>query len=291
MKMYHVVADGFERFRIREYCSVLPEISGEEKEFLDSFVQEQRAKARERDGSFYDGDIVGLLMQSLQTDGSEISAATQRIKYSYHAGLYRVDPNAALQALYVNGIMITRDNRLVLGTTQATEADWMGKLSLPAGAVDVGPDGYPSLGAQVLREFAEECGLSIDHHVAERKIFPGWINGMSAREGNYHLTVSFICPLIFNEMEMSEYFRDWKALQEKSGGGKVEFENLRFLPNDPRYISEFVKEQDTSGNARTLGKSLDVMEEWASRYGCDMEELKGSKGETRLYLPQPRIPE
>ena len=89
---------------------------------------------------------------------------------------------------------------------------------------------------------------------------------------------------------MNDYFNDWKA--QNYHEERMEFEDLRFLPNDPKYILRFIEEQDGGNNAqRMLGKSLDVIEEWAKRYKCNIECLKNSKMETHFYLPQLRISE
>lgn len=247
-------------------------------------------------GVFYDGDLVGVEMNSFLSSGDELSFDTQRMSYSQHAGLFRKSTNAPLQALYVNSLMVTEDERLVFGVTQATETDWLGKLSVPAGAVKEGPDGYPSLGAQLYREITEEVGISPDYHIRNEVIIPGWINGMSQREKNYHLTASFVTPLKLTEKEIKEWFKDWitalkkwsSFARERGLNIKSEFADLRFLPNDRNYLLKFIEEQDKMNTkANLLGKSLDVVEEWVRSYNCDIEALKASKTGARIYLPQP----
>ena len=297
--LYHIVADGFSRIRIRDHNPELFGISDKDKKYLESFVEEQTRKAKERGGVFYDGSLIGILMDSFMIKDGELSFDAQNINYSQHAGLFRKSFNAPLQAMYVNGLTITQDNKLVFGTTQATEADWMGKLNLPAGGLKIGPDGFPSLGAQFYEEIIEELGITPDYHIKNKEIIPGWINGMSKREGNYHLTTSFITYLLSNEKELSQYFGDWKEAQIKwmmnarERGEKVgitEFKELRFLPNDQKYLLKFIEEQDAKGkSANMLGKSLDVIEEWVRTYNCDIEKLKSSKDNTEIYLPQPKF--
>lgn len=288
MKKYHIVADGYESFRIGGCHPVLPELSPENKRLLENFVKEQRKKAEEKGGSFYDGNLVGVVINSWRTHGTEVSALTQRIKYSYHAGLYRNEHNAPIQALYTNGLMITKDNRLVFGTTQIVETDWLGKLGLPAGVTKTNKHDHVELTVQALRKFEEDCGIR-KHHIVDGTLIPGWVNGMSSRERNYHLTASFICPLNLTEKEMKEYFDAWKNLMEITGN-KMKFKYIGFLPNEPEYVSSFVQKQDQMGkDANMLGKSLDVIQEWAEKYKCDVEKLKESKGKPKVYPQQPKI--
>ncbi len=298
MNLYHIVADGFSSVRIRSYNPELFKVSNDKKRYLDDFVEEQIKNAKAKGGLFYDGELIGVLMDSFKIKNNEISFDAQKMNYSQHAGLFRKDSNALIQAFYVNGLTITYDNRLIFGTTQATEADWMGKLNLPAGSLRISPDGYPSLGSQFYEEIIEELGIAPDYHIKDKKIIPGWINGMSKRENNYHLTTSFITNLRLTEKEMKEYFDDWKNAQlrwiksaeERGEKVKLEFKDLRFIPNDNKYLINFIEEQDNKGKgANILGKSLDVIEEWTTKYNCDVEKLKSSKDKARIYLPQPKI--
>ncbi len=297
-KSYHIVADGFSSIKVTAYNPGLFSHPTAERAFLDKFVAEQTARAQARNGLFFDGDLVGIVMSSLVPQGQTLKAEAQHLKYSEHAGLFRSNPEAPVQAAYVNSLAITQDGYLVFGTTQATEADWMGKLGLPAGGLNLGPDGFPSLGTQIYRELSEELGIASEYHFME-ELIPGWMNGGSKREGNYHVTVSFVTPLRLNKAEMDEYFKDWKAANEKWMNAakargekvKVEFKDLRFIPNDQKYMLQFIAEQDSKGkNANLLGKSLDVVEEWARKYNCDPEQLKESKKlGTQVYLPQPKL--
>ena len=60
--------------------------------------------------------------------------------------------------------------------------------------------------------------------------------------------------------------------------GITEFKELRFLPNDQKYLLKFIEEQDAKGkSANMLGKYLDVIEEWVRTYNCDIEKLKSSR--------------
>lgn len=282
MKKYHIVADGFSVVKATSYKASV--FSTPDKDaFLEDFIDRQRRASMGKGGSFYDGDIVGLLTSSVSVNGNEVNFETQRIKYSQHAGLFRGDANSPIQAMYVSGLLVTSDNRIVLGTTQATEADWMGRLGIPAGALNVSPDGFPSLGAQIYREISEEIGIAPDY-MTHDSILPGWINSTSTREHNYHFTTSFVVPIILAERQMREFFGDWKHAQE-SIGRKTEFKDVKFLPNDPHYIDRFAEDQDRKGrNADLLGKSLDVIEEWATKYGCDPEKLKASKTGAKIYI-------
>lgn len=288
---YHVVADGFSSIRINSYNPEQFKNSECENERLDAFVKEQTERAQRRGGSFYDGAMIGILVDSIKTNKGELSFDTQNMRYSQHAGLFRTNPFAPIQAAYVNAVALTLDNRIVLGTTQATEANWMGKLSIPAGGLTLGPDGFPSLGHQLYAELSEELGISPEYHLS-RRIIPGWITGASAREGNYHLTTSFIVPLQMTKNNLKEWFDDWKSAQQKwltKSGRKIELKDLRFLPNDPARLNFFLSEQDSRGkDANILGKTADVIDVWANRYNCDSHKLRNSE-ETRVYLPQPKI--
>jgi len=62
--LYHIVADGFSRIRIRDHNPELFGISDKDKKYLESFVEEQTRKAKERGGVFYDGSLIGILMDS-----------------------------------------------------------------------------------------------------------------------------------------------------------------------------------------------------------------------------------
>lgn len=299
VKPYHIVADGFSRIRVRSYNPEKFPVNPEEQRFLDDFVAKQTEAAEKRGGRFYDGDMVGAWMSSIAADGPELGMTTQAMKYSQHAGLFRDNPRSPIQAVYVNALCITRDGRVVFGKSQATETQWMGRFGIPAGGVLVGPDGYVSLGGEIGSEAVEEIGLVPEYHLAEPMI-PGWINGMSRREGNYHITTSFIAQLRLTAKECEEYFKDWKAAQDKLREKmmvrgeklpKVEFEQLAFVPNDAKEFGKIVEEQAAKGkNAQIMGKSLDVVEEWVRTYKCDPEKLKESKKKgVRVYLPQPEI--
>jgi len=288
---YHVVADGFSSIRVNAYNPEQFKTSEGENERLDDFVKKQTERARRNGGSFYDGEMIGTLVDSIKTNKRELSFNAQNMRYSQHAGLFRINPFAPIQATYVNAVTLTLDDRIVLGTTQATEANWMGKLSIPAGGLTLGPDGFPSLGHQLYAELSEEVGISPEYHLIG-KIIPGWIAGASAREGNYHLTTSFVVPLQMTENDLKEWFNDWKFAQQKwlvKSGRKIELKDLRFLPNDPTKLNVFLSEQDSRGeNANILGKTADVIDIWANRYNCDPHKLQNLK-EARVYLPQPKI--
>lgn len=299
LKPYHIVADGFSRIRVRSYNPEKFPVNPEEQRFLDDFVAKQTEAAQKKGGRFFDGDMVGVRMDSLAADGPELSFDAQVMKYSQHAARFRGNPTSPMQAVYVNALCITRDGKLVFGRSQATEAQWMGRFGIPAGGVLVGPDGYVSLGNEIGAECGEEVGLVPEYHLAERMI-PGWIGGMSRREKNYHLTTSFVAPLRLTAKEYEEYFADWKAAQDKLREHtaqrsekipKVEFAQLVFLPNDAKKLVPIIEEQDAKGNdAQIMGKSLDVVEEWARTYKCDPEGLKESKKDgAEVYLPQPEI--
>jgi hypothetical protein len=295
---YHIVADGFSRIRAVSHYQEIYQPSLAEQRSLDGFVSHQREQAQSHDGQFFDGNLIGVYLNSIVSEGSVLSFTARTIKYSQHAGLFRNKADSGIQAMYVNAIVITRDNRIVFGTTQFTEADYMGKMSVPAGALECGPDGWPSPGAQIYRELSEEIGFAADYHLSSA-IIPGWINGMSCRENNYHLTTSFIVPLKLTENEMQEYFRGWKAAQDSwisishahGEKTKTEFKDLIFVPNDPYYLANFIEEQDCMGSAaHLLGKSLDVIEEWVTQYKCNPETLLESRRDgTQVYLPQPLV--
>ena len=301
---YHVVAEGFSHIDLK-YSPETYAVSREEKEFLDDFVAIQAAKAKEKGGLFFDGDMTGILLRgenapTVRGNVDTLALNMQAMKYSQHAGLFRARHDAPIQAAYLCGLAITRDNYLVFGKNQATEVNFMGKLGIPAGGIIEGFGGAPSFD-QLYRELSEEIGFAEEYHL-DGKVILGWMNGMSAREGNYHLTTSFIVPLRLSKDELHDYFKDWKDTQqrllariEKSGGKKkkVEFADLHFLPNDADYLRNFIDEQDSKGkDANLLGKSLDVVEEWVSRYSCDpfKVELIAKNEGAIVYLPQPLIP-
>ena len=93
------------------------------------------------------------------------------------------------------------------------------------------------MGAQIYREMREEVGVTHDYHI--REIVPGWVNGMSTREGNYSLTASFVTQLKLSEKEIAEWFKDWKAAQDKWMASakaegviaKTEFKDIMLEPN------------------------------------------------------------
>lgn len=300
-KPYHIVAEGFSHIDIR-YNPGAFHVSSEEQEFLGNFVSVQAAKAKERGGLFFDGDMTGILLHgesAPKAEGDTIRLEMQAMKYSQHAGLFRAKHNSPIQAAYVSGLVITRDNYLVFGKNQATEVNFMGKLGIPAGGIIEGFAGAPSFD-QLYRELSEEIGFAEEYHL-EGEVIPGWMNGMSAREGNYHLTTSFVVPLRLSKDELHDYFKEWKETQQKllarieQSGGKrkrVEFADLHFLPNDAVYLREFIDDQDSKGAAANLlGKSLDVVDEWVRHYKCDPFRLALAKKDgVKLHLPQPLIP-
>lgn len=290
---YHIVADRFSTIGVRVHNPELYVPSPEDQKRIDAFVDSQTKRAKERGGAFYDGDMIGVPMNSFKTERSELSFDTRRLRYFQHAGVNRWEREAPIQAAYVNGLLITKDNRLVCGLSQVAEPQWLGTFGIPAGSLNLGPDGFPSMGAQIYREISEEVGIVPDYQIIE--IVPGWINGASKREKTYSLTTSFVVPLKMNEAEARDYFEGWKAAQEKwmssaTARGekmKTEFKRIHFLPNDPNYLQE-----DTikKGGVNIQGKSMDVVQEWAEEYGCDLERLKESKKSgARIFLPQPRI--
>ncbi|MFW6449547.1 MAG: NUDIX hydrolase [Nanoarchaeota archaeon] len=246
----------------------------------------EEAKNRRKGGTFYDGDLVAVDMALWEVNDYSLSVLGQRIKYSQHAGLYRKNPDAPFQAIYVNGIMITKDERIVLGKTQATEANWLGNLSLPAGGVKVPNKGAPSLPLEAMREMDEETGIFEYSHLPE--VIVGWINSKSEREGNYHLTQSYVCPLTISSSEMRDCFRDWKSDKEKEGK-QSEFSDLRFIPNNYKYLNSCIDKQDNHKNPVYSGKSLDVLEAWSRAYNCDLMKLIQSKDQPRIYLSQMNV--
>lgn len=290
MNEYNIIADGFSQINILKHYQEIPKVSEEEKRYLEDFVREQTRKSEERKGLFFDGDMIGVKINSIKSEGTKLELETQSMKYSQHAGLFRLNPNVPLQALYVNSILITKDDKIVFGTTQATEAQWMGKLNLPAGGLTLSPDKYPSPGEQIEREIAQEIGLISGVHYDEQGIIPGWMNGMSSREGNYHYTISFVTPLNLDEKQLIEWFEGIRDLVSRLGI-KTEFKKLSFFPNDPEYIKRFIEKQDEKGkDANLLGRSCDVIEEWSRTYECDPEKLKQSKLKgSKVYLSQPEI--
>lgn len=285
----HIVADGFLEADIKfnELEFKTPEA---DKSRLERFFTQQIENAKNRGGTFFDGDLVGINMSSLKSEGQKISFKAQNIKYSQHAGLFRDNSNAPIQALYVNALAVTSDDKLVLGVTQVAEAENIGKVGLSAGAVESKDrvNGRLSLEAAIARETGEELGLIPGQHYDV--LIPGWMNGGSVREGNYHLTVSHFVPLKLTAEQLKKYFDSWKA-KEDAKGAKTEFKGIEFIPNDPGYIREFIAQQDKAGkNAKLLGKSLDVLEVWAEKYNCDPRKLAESKKEgARVYLPQPKL--
>ncbi|MAG47684.1 hypothetical protein CL617_03685 [archaeon] len=287
-KSYHIIADGYKTIRIKSYNPNTPKISSTEKEFLKKFIKEQSEKSKSVGGSFYDGSLVGALIDSIKLKDKEISFDTQQIKYSQHTGLYRNSHSSKIQAVYVNSLVITDDNMLVFGKTQATEHDWMNRLGIPAGGLQESPDGSPSLGSTIYAELAEEIGIAPEHHIKKGGIIPGWISGASKREKNYHLTVSFITSLKLSQKEMTSWFKQWKnSVENNIKSIKVEFKDLEFIPNDYNHLKKFIVEQNKMGNKSViLPKTLDVLEEWVTTYKCDIKNLGKNKG---LYLPQPKL--
>lgn len=292
---YHVIADNFSSVRISSYNPEKFKTTEEQKQRIDAFAAEQMRRVREKGGLFFDGDLVGILMDSFKADDGQLSFDTQKIKYFQHAGLFRTDRCAPIQAMAVNSVMITSDGMIVFGKKQATEAGLMDKLGIPAGLLSIGPDGMPSLGAQIYREMSEEAGITPDYHIED--IVLGWTNGMSTRERNYHMTTSFVTLLKMPEKALNEWFDYWKFGQEhlmktEQAGKKTEFDGLHFIPNDPQYLRQIIEEQDEKWkNANLGGKSLDVIEAWVERYNCDISQLKASKSKGNIYLPQPAIAE
>lgn len=287
MKTYHIAADGFSRIRIRSYNHGLS-ISCEEQGYLDRFTKEQVRRAEEVGGLFYDSDMVGVKIDSICPENDTIVFDAQRIRYSQHAGLFRNNAAAPVQALYVEAITVTSDERLVFGLAQATEKAFMGKLSTPAGGVEIAPDGFPSVGGHLYRELSEELGISPDYHIMNENVVPGWVNGASKREGTYHLAFTFFVPLRLTEYELTQWFADWKNAQNRLNK-KTELGELFFIPNVPARVLRLLEESDNEKGRKVQGKDSDEVEEWATTYACDLEKLKASKTGARIYLPQPVI--
>lgn len=287
---FHVVADGFSEIEATDYTSEIFPVSAEQRAFLDNFTAEQIVKSKKTGGTFYDGDLVGVKMGSMRVKEGRLAFGLQKIKYSQHAGIFRGKHDSPIQALYVNGLVLTKDNYLVLGVTQIAESGNVGKVGLSAGAVEekdqVG--GKISLETAIAREMNEELGLEHKRHY--EGMVPGWMNGASQREKNYHLTTSFVVPVRMTAEEMTKYFNDWKKEQEKAGK-KTEFKGIALLENSTDKIKAFIAEQDSLGSkAKLLGKSLDVLEVWAEKYGCNPDNLVDSyKQGARVYLPQPKL--
>jgi hypothetical protein len=290
-KSYHIVADGFSSIDVVSYDNQTFQIDPFQEQIMQAFVEKQMERTKAAKGEFKDGLLVGILMDSLKADNQTVQLAMQNIRYFQHAGLFRTNANAPIQAAYVCALVITADNRLVFGDTQFTEAQFMGKLAIPAGGIGTPVnDKTPSYMAQLYKETGEEIGLAGDMHAEISGIIPGWINGMSRREGNYHLTTSFVVKHKFTADQIQKYFnlmRDFHASQ----GIKTEYKRLVAIPNDKKYLETFIEEADAKGKDSNLqGKSLDVVEEWVRTYDCDPEKLIERKSQgARVYLPQPLI--
>lgn len=276
MKSYSVVADGFSRVHIASHNSAVFPVTSEQQAYLDEFIVR---KSRETGATFYDGDMVGVPAGELSAAFDELTLGTRRMKYSQHAGLFRMRADAPIQALYVSGIVVTSDNRFVLGTAQATEKQWMDRINIPAGLVQVSPGGFPSLGAELYRELFEELGLLPDFVIGE--IMPVCMHGPSRREGNFHYSVPFFVPLKMDEARLRSWFEYWTH-GLKSFGETPEFASLNFYPNEPAHIKRMLEEEDAKSEPQIIGRALDIVEEWAG-YECDPEKLRASKTHVKFY--------
>jgi hypothetical protein len=290
-KQYHVVADGFDKLNIVNFNPNTFHVDSEQQKKVDVYFERAKLAAEKVGGVFYDGDMIGILVDSFKGNGNNLNLELQKMKYSQHAGLFRSNRDSPIQAAYVAGLVVTADNYLVFGTTQQTEAQFMGKLGLPAGGLEPSfADTVPSFGLQLYKEMSEEIGFAGNEHIySQKRIVPGWMTAMSTREGNYHFSTSFVVPHKMTKSELNQYFTDWKNSQEKLNM-KTEFKQLTFLPNDSKYLNKFIDDQVTNKGANLQGKSLDILEEWVRKYNCDILTLEDSKKEgTKTYLPQPYI--
>lgn len=268
-KQYHVVAEGFDTIRIGSYNPYLLPVSKSDDDFLKVFIK----------GVSKNEDMVGVNLPSISLDDKTLRFDTRRISYAQHASLLRSNPSSLVQALYVAGLVLTSDERLVFGLTQATENQFMNKFGVPAGGVSLSPDGFPSLGAALYRELGEELGLVPEVQV--ENIIPGWITGASKRENNYHLSAVFLVPLRMTSKELCDFFDEWKNQYVVLTGEKSEFAYLNFVPNSPTELKEWL------AGCTVLGKSKDIVDEWVNSYGCSPDNLKSRP--SGLFLPQPTI--
>ena len=286
---YHVVADGFSRVVMAEFNDDLPVLTKEQKQSLDDSVAQQTAQARRQNTVFFDGAMVGV--SAMFAHGDRLVLHPQAITYAMHRHLLRTDPHAHVQALYVNALVITSDERLVCGINDAVDAAKVDKVSLPAGNVALGPTKEPSPDAALYAELGQELFLIPEVHYSPKDITLGWISGMSQRNSDYHYTLSFVVPTKFSARDLHDHFHSAREAIISIEGGKTEFSNIVAVPNDRVYLAGYIEKHDrkcTAGARAMLeGKTLDVLQEWAQRYHADVEKLRASKTGAHVYLPQP----
>lgn len=292
-KNYHIVASGFKSIKNNSHNPEVFETPKDHKEALDDFVVEAIKSAEAKGGQFFDGDMVGVTGFSI--DEKDVIIDTQAMKYSQHAGLFRTMHDAPIQAMYVCGLVLTSDNKLVFGNSQFTEADFMGKLGIPAGVIVANQDGVVlPLRDQLYGRLEKEMGLT-EAHYDRQKVTPGWVTGMSRRESSFHYTTSFVVPLGIDSHELNEHFKTWKTAQDdalQAQGKKPELKELRYLPNNPEIIMNYLAIEDKKGNATSiLGKTADVVEAWALEYGSHAGAIVRHNFEKgpKIYIPQPKL--
>ncbi len=296
-KRYHVPFSGYSGIRIGSFDPNTHQIPVGDKvkgKTFAQFISEKEEIEKLKGGTFFDDPIVAISMDPADIKVENNHLVFKGVASSYFRFAFSRSQPTSLQAAYVNAVVLTKPDetgeKIVFGSSTKAEGAYLGKLGVPAGGLLISPDGHPSFGAQIYRELGEEIGVNHDLDIS--RIIPGWAIGASKREGTYHPTFSFVVQLNTDGKQTKEKYEDWRATQKKAKNEPEFGKNLRLLPNDPDYMMRFIKEQDAmdAGTANIQGKSLDVIDFWVYRYGCDISKLKASQAEgSKIELPQPSI--